>query len=93
LFIVGNTPELGEWDKHKAKKMTWNCGTKGGKRSKKILNLFAGNIWDINVGFEMDTWLEYKYFVKTDGSHDVLWEGSPNRYIHLFLFFLHLMQK
>lgn len=26
VYLVGNAPEMGEWDVAKARKMTWNCG-------------------------------------------------------------------
>jgi len=67
VYLCGNTPELGEWNVYKAKKMSWNCG----------------NTWDVDVGFEHDARLQYKYFVQVDETKTIRWESITNRDVHV----------
>ncbi|KYQ99658.1 hypothetical protein DLAC_03596 [Tieghemostelium lacteum] len=65
VYIVGNHPQIGEWQFSRAKRMTWN----------------NGNIWDINIGFPNDVLVQYKYFVHNEYTSSSRWENIENREI------------
>eukprot|EP01111_Echinosteliopsis_oligospora_P010850 TRINITY_DN3443_c0_g1_i1.p1 TRINITY_DN3443_c0_g1~~TRINITY_DN3443_c0_g1_i1.p1 ORF type:complete len:122 (-),score=29.91 TRINITY_DN3443_c0_g1_i1:56-421(-) len=63
LYVIGNQPQLGQWDVSQAQRMTWNCG----------------NMWDVDVGFPENLHLQYKYFVMRDDTREIRWETIKNR--------------
>jgi len=66
VFISGNTPELGNWDIFKAKRMERG---------------YSGT-WSIWIPIDKDKGLiEYKYIIKEEGKGDVIWEDGENRRI------------
>lgn len=58
-------------------------------RSQLLMQLI-GNTWDVEVGFETESHLQYKYFVQVDGG-DIRWEKITNRYASIFFFFFSLI--
>lgn len=40
---------------------------------------YKGNTWDVEVGFENESKLQYKYFVHVEGTRDIRWEKITNR--------------
>lgn len=93
MYIVGSITELGEWDVQKAKKMYWTAGKRGEenegqkREGRVIFNLSflffflkTGNVWDINVGFDLNQEFQYKYVVIDSETREVHWENIPNRY-------------
>eukprot|EP01053_Blabericola_migrator_P011960 Blabericola_migrator_1__11959@NODE_731_length_6696_cov_64_725298_g527_i0_p5_GENE_NODE_731_length_6696_cov_64_725298_g527_i0NODE_731_length_6696_cov_64_725298_g527_i0_p5_ORF_typecomplete_len189_score20_57CBM_20/PF00686_19/2_1e24FLYWCH_u/PF16662_5/5_7FLYWCH_u/PF16662_5/6e02FLYWCH_u/PF16662_5/91_NODE_731_length_6696_cov_64_725298_g527_i07671333 len=68
LFIIGNTPELGEWNPDRAVKMIWS----------------DGNNWrcDITLAGKRDPKVHYKYLVKDDKGN-INWEWGLNHELDL----------
>ncbi|EFA79715.1 hypothetical protein PPL_07406 [Heterostelium album PN500] len=65
LFVIGSHSHLGAWDISRAKRMTWN----------------NGSIWDVKVGFPVDVFVQYKYFVYNEYTKTHRWEDIENRHI------------
>lgn len=65
VHIVGNCPELGDWDITKSVKLEW----------------FPGDVWKASIEFVEDqSKIEYKYILKNDFDENfVIWQPGPNR--------------
>ncbi|OHT17246.1 4-alpha-glucanotransferase DPE2 [Tritrichomonas foetus] len=64
LYIVGSTPEVGEWDAEKGYKMTD----------------YYFPEWKASIVFNSNSLpFDYKYCIKDKTSTDVIWESRPNR--------------
>ena len=68
LFVVGNHPDIGNWDPQFARKLCWT----------------SGNVWTGHVAIDAGYALQYKFIVRTnspagycDGGN-VQWMGGPN---------------
>eukprot|EP01056_Protomagalhaensia_sp_Gyna25_P003126 Protomagalhaensia_sp_Gyna_25__3125@NODE_2860_length_853_cov_41_343980_g2389_i0_p1_GENE_NODE_2860_length_853_cov_41_343980_g2389_i0NODE_2860_length_853_cov_41_343980_g2389_i0_p1_ORF_typecomplete_len180_score29_48CBM_20/PF00686_19/9_3e23PIGL/PF02585_17/0_23_NODE_2860_length_853_cov_41_343980_g2389_i0231770 len=72
LYIIGSTPELGEWSPDKAAKMIWS----------------EGNNWRCDIAFTQqprgDHIVQYKYLVKDDRGN-TNWEWGLNHELDLNL--------
>lgn len=44
-------------------------------------------MWDVEVGFEDDAHLQYKYFVHVEESKKITWEKISNRYAFILFSF------
>lgn len=62
VYITGSEAPLGNWDVDQAVPMHYQ----------------GNNLWTVELDFEKDKYLEYKYIVK-EGSGFVSWEGGNNR--------------
>ena len=68
LFVVGNHPDVGNWDPQYARKLHWT----------------SGNVWTGQVAIEAGYALEYKFIVRTNSAADycnplnVQWMSGPN---------------
>ncbi len=73
VFVVGNTPSLGNWDPTRALKL--------------VATGCAGNVcdWEATVGIPPGTSYEYKFIKRDDcvscfaDPNNVIWEPGPNR--------------
>jgi len=69
VYVVGNHPDLGEWDPTLAHKLRWT----------------SGNVWTGQVGIASGAAIEFKYIARDGGadSHcdpdNVVWEPGDNR--------------
>lgn len=68
LFVVGNHPDLGDWNPVAARKLYWT----------------AGNVWTGNVAVTAGNAIEYKYIVRTNSGDvycdggNAIWMADPN---------------
>jgi predicted alpha/beta superfamily hydrolase len=68
LFVVGNNPDLGDWNPVAARKLHWT----------------DGNVWTGSVAVNAGNSLEYKYIVRTNtgaeycAAGNVAWMADPN---------------
>ena len=68
LFVVGNHPDLGNWDPLQARKLYWT----------------SGNVWTGQIAVEAGYALEYKYIIRTNSAAvfgdagNVQWMGGAN---------------
>lgn len=68
VYICGSHPNLGNWNRLRATKMTWT----------------EDNYWHTKILFSSKTSFEYKYFISDDTmtkNSAVQWENSKNRTI------------
>lgn len=68
VFVVGNHPDLGEWNPVAAQKLRWT----------------AGNVWTAKVAISAGAEIEYKYVVRTNAGEaycradNVVWAPGDN---------------
>ena len=68
LFVVGNHPDLGDWNPVAARKLYWT----------------DGNVWTGNVAVTAGNAIEYKYIVRTNSGDvycnggNAIWMADPN---------------
>lgn len=67
VFITGNNEIFGNWDVMKSLRM----------------NMAGDGVWSIDVVFDSNISLDYKFIIKDKAIDSIIWEEGPNRHIDI----------